>query len=332
MQESKITYLDNVDRLNSYLRKNFSTSSSVIFVDSKVSSEYKFDENFNTHEILINEETKNITTVEKIWEIMFSSKLTRSDEIVIIGGGVMLDLCSFAASTYKRGVAFTLVPSTLLAMVDASHGGKNGFNNVHGKNQIGTFNLPKSVVVCFELLNTLKDNDYKDGLIELVKHGLIGSKEIFNTLVSTENFKIDTKTIKKGIQIKEDIVKEDYLETGKRKYLNFGHTIGHLIEQDSKFNLSHGEAIAIGMIYELELSKKHFGLPQEIIDLYISYLEKLDFKKSYEFENSIDYLLEILKDDKKSKSDSIDIVLLSDVSHPNLISISFDELIEVIQN
>ena len=186
--------------------------------------------------------------------------------------------------------------------------------------------------MCFELLNTLKDNDYKDGLIELVKHGLIGSKEIFHTLVSTENFKIDTKTIKKGIQIKGDIVKEDYLETGKRKYLNFGHTIGHLIEQDSKFNLSHGEAVAIGMIYELELSKKHFGLPQEVIDLYLSYLEKLDFRKSYEFENSNDYLLEILKDDKKSKSDSVDIVLLSDISQPNLISISFDELIEVIQN
>jgi 3-dehydroquinate synthase len=178
----------------------------------------------------------------------------------------------------------------------------------------------------------LKDTDYKDGLIELVKHGLIGSKEIFNTLVSTENFKIDTKTIKKGIQIKEDIVKEDYLETGKRKYLNFGHTIGHLIEQDSKFNLSHGEAVAIGMIYELELSKKYFGLPQEVIDLYLSYLEKLDFRKSYEFENSNDYLLEILKDDKKSKSDSVDIVLLSGISQPNLISISFDELIEVIQN
>ena len=134
--------------------------------------------------------TKNLETVEKIWEIMFSSNLNRSDEIVIIGGGVMLDLCSFAAITYKRGIAFTLVPSTLLAMVDASHGGKNGFNNNYGKNQIGTFNLPKGVVVCFELLNTLKDKDYKDGLIELVKHGLIGSKEIFDKLVSTENFKI----------------------------------------------------------------------------------------------------------------------------------------------
>ena len=329
---SKNTYLNSTEELIKHINGDL-PNESLIILDSAL-EQFQLHSNFNASHVYleVSEETKNLETIEKIWEIMFLSNLNRSDEVVIIGGGVMLDLCSFAASTYKRGVAFTLVPSTLLAMVDASHGGKNGFNNVHGKNQIGTFTLPKSVVVCFELLNTLKDNDYKDGLIELVKHGLIGSKEIFNTLVSTENFKIDTKTIKKGIQIKEDIVKEDYLETGKRKYLNFGHTIGHLIEQDSKFNLSHGEAVAIGMIYELELSKKHFGLPQEVIDLYISYLEKLDFKKSYEFENSIDYLLEILKDDKKSKSDSVDIVLLSDISQPNLISISFDELIEVIQN
>lgn len=329
---SKNTYLNSTEELIKHINGDL-PNESLIILDSAL-EQFQLHSNFNASHVYleVSEETKNLETIEKIWEIMFSSNLNRSDEVVIIGGGVMLDLCSFAASTYKRGVAFTLVPSTLLAMVDASHGGKNGFNNVHGKNQIGTFTLPKSVVVCFELLNTLKDNDYKDGLIELVKHGLIGSKEIFNTLVSTENFKIDTKTIKKGIQIKEDIVKEDYLETGKRKYLNFGHTIGHLIEQDSKFNLSHGEAVAIGMIYELELSKKHFGLPQEVIDLYISYLEKLDFQKSYEFENSNDYLLEILKDDKKSKSDSVDIVLLSDISQPNLISISFDELIEVIQN
>ena len=325
-------YLNSTEELIKHINGDL-PKESLIILDSAL-EQFQLHSNFNASHVYleVSEETKNLETIEKIWEIMFLSNLNRSDEVVIIGGGVMLDLCSFAASTYKRGVAFTLVPSTLLAMVDASHGGKNGFNNVYGKNQIGTFNLPNSVVVCFELLNTLKDNDYKDGLIELVKHGLIGSKEIFHTLISTENFKIDTKTIKKGIQIKEDIVKEDYLENGKRKYLNFGHTIGHLIEQDSKFNLSHGEAVAIGMIYELELSKKHFGLPQEVIDLYISYLEKLDFKKSYEFENSIDYLLEILKDDKKSKSDSVDIVLLSDISQPNLISISFDELIEVIQN
>ena len=325
-------YLNSTEELIKYINEGI-PNESLIILDSAL-EQFQFHNNFNVSHVYlqVSEETKNLETIEKIWDLMFSSNLNRSDEIVVIGGGVMLDLCSFAASTYKRGIAFTLVPSTLLAMVDASHGGKNGFNNAYGKNQIGTFNLPKSVVVCFELLNTLKDNDYKDGLIELIKHGFIGSKEIFNKLVSSENFKIDNDIIKKGIQIKEDIVKEDYLETGKRKYLNFGHTIGHLIEQDSKFTLSHGEAVAIGMIYELGLSKKHFGLPQEVIDLYVTYLEKLEYKKSYKFENSIDYLLGILKDDKKSKSDSVDIVLLSDISQPNLISISFDELIEVIQS
>tara|TARA_Y100001970_G_scaffold73607_1_gene93404 strand:- start:1758 stop:2750 length:993 start_codon:yes stop_codon:yes gene_type:complete len=329
---SRNIYLNSTEELIKYINEDLQNES-LIILDSAL-EQFKLHSNLNASHVYlkVSEETKNLETVEKIWEIMFSSNLNRSHEIVIIGGGVMLDLCSFAASTFKRGISYTLVPSTLLAMVDASHGGKNGFNNDYGKNQIGTFNLPKGVIVCFELLNTLKDKDYKDGLIELVKHGLIGSKEIFDKLISAEDFKIETEVIKKGIQIKEDIVKEDYLETGKRKYLNFGHTIGHLIEQDSKFTVSHGEAVAIGMIYELGLSKKHFGLPQEVIDLYVSYLEKLDYKKSYEFENSIDYLLGILKDDKKSKSDSVDIVLLSDVSQPNLICISFDELIEVIKN
>ena len=329
---SRNIYLNSTEELIKYINEDLQNES-LIILDSAL-EQFKLHSNLNASHVYlkVSEETKNLETVEKIWEIMFSSNLNRSHEIVIIGGGVMLDLCSFAASTFKRGISYTLVPSTLLAMVDASHGGKNGFNNDYGKNQIGTFNLPKGVIVCFELLNTLKDKDYKDGLIELVKHGLIGSKEIFDKLISAKDFKIETEIIKKGIQIKEDIVKEDYLETGKRKYLNFGHTIGHLIEQDSKFTVSHGEAVAIGMIYELGLSKKHFGLPQEVIDLYVSYLEKLDYKKSYEFENSIDYLLGILKDDKKSKSDSVDIVLLSDVSQPNLICISFDELIEVIKN
>ena len=129
MQESKISYLDNIDGLNSYLRKNFSTSCSIIFVDSNVSSEYKFDENYNIHEVVINEETKNITTVEKIWEIMHSNLTTRSTNIICIGGGVLCDVVGFATSTYKRGAKLILVPTSLLAMVDASHGGKNGINS-----------------------------------------------------------------------------------------------------------------------------------------------------------------------------------------------------------
>ena len=145
MQESKISYLDSVEELNSYLNKDISKSSSIIFVDSNVSSEYKFDENMNIHEILVSEETKNITTVEKIWEIMHSNSVTRSTNVICIGGGVLCDVVGFATSTYKRGANLLLIPTTLLAMVDASHGGKNGVNNNYGKNQIGTFYLPNEV-------------------------------------------------------------------------------------------------------------------------------------------------------------------------------------------
>ena len=250
--------------------------------------------------------------------------------LLIIGGGVLLDVCAFAASTYKRGISFCLVPTTLLAMVDAAHGGKNGFNNNYGKNQIGTFTEPKSIFVCHELLDSLSEKDYKDGLIELIKHGLIGSIEIYEKLSLGSDYKVSLDTIKKGIKIKLDIVSEDFTELNKRKLLNFGHTIGHLIEKDSEFKVSHGEAVAIGIYYELLLSKKHMGLPQEVINSYLKYIEKINYNYTYKFSKGKDSIMEALKNDKKSLIDNVDIVLLSGISMPNIINLSFDELFEVI--
>ena len=149
MQESKISYLDTVDEINSYLNKNLNKDTSIIFVDSNVKSKYEFDENYNIYEVLVNEEAKNIKTVEKIWEIMHSNSVTRSTNVICIGGGVLCDVVGFATSTYKRGANLILVPTSLLAMVDASHGGKNGVNNNYGKNQIGTFYLPRDVLKRF---------------------------------------------------------------------------------------------------------------------------------------------------------------------------------------
>ena len=325
-------FLESCNDLGQHIGENFSNNSLIIVDEALDQLNLHTLSDLQTIYFKASEDTKNLNTIEAIWDIMFSSNLNRSSEVIIIGGGVLLDLASFAASTFKRGVSFTLIPSTLLAMVDASHGGKNGFNNNYGKNQIGTFNLPNNVIICSELLSTLDDRDYKDGLVELIKHGLIGSKEIFNQLVISDDIKVDFETIKKGIQIKTDIVEEDFLENGKRKYLNFGHTIGHLIEHDSNFNLSHGQAVAIGINYELELSKRHFGLSQEVVDNYNLFLKKINFSNSYEFLNNINDLLKILEDDKKSTEDSIDIVLLSDVSKPNLINLKFRDILEVVQN
>ena len=325
-------FLESCNDLGHHIGENFSNNSLIIVDEALDKLNLHTLSDLQTKYFKVSEDTKNLNAIEAIWDIMFSSNLNRSSEVIIIGGGVLLDLAAFAASTFKRGISFTLIPSTLLAMVDASHGGKNGFNNNYGKNQIGTFNLPNNVIICSELLSTLDDRDYKDGLVELIKHGLIGSKEIFNQLVFSDDIKVDFETIKKGIQIKTDIVEEDFLENGKRKYLNFGHTIGHLIEHDSNFNLSHGQAVAIGINYELELSKRHFGLSQEVVDNYNLFLKKINFSNSYEFINNINDLIKILEDDKKSTEDSIDIVLLSDISEPNLINLSFGEVLEVVQN
>jgi len=303
----------------------------LVIVDSNLEF-YNFENFLNTDVLYldISESTKNLVSVERVWNALFEHNLNRLSNLLIIGGGVLLDVCAFAASTYKRGISFCLVPTTLLAMVDAAHGGKNGFNNNYGKNQIGTFTEPKSIFVCHELLDSLSEKDYKDGLIELIKHGLIGSSEIYEQLSLGSEYKVSLDTIKKGIKIKLDIVSEDFTELNKRKLLNFGHTIGHLIEKDSEFKVSHGEAVAIGIYYELLLSKKHMGLPQEVINSYLKYIEKIDYSYTYKFSKGKDSIMEALKNDKKSLIDNVDIVLLSGISMPNIINLSFDELFEVI--
>ena len=259
-------YLKTNLELIEYLNSRFSDES-LFIIDSNLNN-LKIDEQVNAQVSYfdINEETKNLTSVEKIWDLLFQYNLNRSSEIVIIGGGVLLDVCAFASSTFKRGVSFTFVPSTLLSMVDASHGGKNGFNNKYGKNQIGTFTLPESVIVCYQLLDTLPEDHYKDGLIELIKHGMIANAKIFNSMITKTSFNVDFEIIREGIDVKLKIVSEDFLEGNKRKLLNFGHTVGHLVEKDSNYEITHGQAVAIGIYYELLISKEQLGLPKEIID------------------------------------------------------------------
>ena len=323
-------YLETLEELLNDLNQT-NNNYDLVIVDSNLEF-YNFEKLLNTDVLYIDisESTKNLVSVEIVWNALFEHNLNRMSNLLIIGGGVLLDVCAFAASTYKRGISFCLVPTTLLAMVDAAHGGKNGFNNNYGKNQIGTFTEPKSIFVCHELLGSLSEKDYKDGLIELIKHGLIGSSEIYEQLSLGSEYKVSLDTIKKGIKIKLDIVSEDFTELNKRKLLNFGHTIGHLIEKDSEFKVSHGEAVAIGIYYELLLSKKHMGLPQEVINSYLKYIEKINYNYTYKFSKGKDSIMEALKNDKKSLIDNVDIVLLSGISMPNIINLSFDELFEVI--
>ena len=325
-------YLKTNLELIEYLNSRFSDES-LFIIDSNLNN-LKIDEQVNAQVSYfdINEETKNLTSVEKIWDLLFQYNLNRSSEIVIIGGGVLLDVCAFASSTFKRGVSFTFVPSTLLSMVDASHGGKNGFNNTYGKNQIGTFTLPESVIVCYQLLDTLPEDHYKDGLIELIKHGMIANAKIFNSMITKTSFNVDFEIIREGIDVKLKIVSEDFLEGNKRKLLNFGHTVGHLVEKDSNYEITHGQAVAIGIYYELLISKEQLGLPKEIIDSYLNYLNQIEYDYEYNFLSNSEKLIEMLKHDKKSNTKGVDIVLLYEIGNSKVINLTFNEVIEVIQH
>lgn len=207
------------------------------------------------------ESQKNINTVQIIWEKMFKVGLDRKSLLINLGGGVVTDMGGFAASTYMRGIDFLNIPTTLLSQVDASVGGKTGINFLDIKNGIGVFKDPIGTVVDVETLKTLPKRELVSAFGEIIKHGVISGREYFDFVTSKkpEEFSQDDliKIIKESIKIKSEIVKKDPKESGLRKILNFGHTIGHAVESLSwKTNgpLLHGEAIAIGMIAESRLS------------------------------------------------------------------------------
>ena len=330
MQESKISYLDTVHELNSYLNNNLNKDTSIIFVDSNVKSEYEFDENYNIHEVVINEEIKNIKTVEKIWEIMHSNLMTRSTNVICIGGGVLCDVVGFATSTYKRGAKLILVPTSLLAMVDASHGGKNGVNNNYGKNQIGTFYLPSEVLVCVEFLKSLNKEEINTGLIEVIKAGFIGNKKILDLVYEDDTIYFDKGLIQLAIDVKTKITKEDLKESDKRMYLNFGHTVGHLIESDSNYKVSHGEAVAVGILTALTISEKEHNLDKSYRNNFETFLINSGFKTDYKFSKTREELLNLLNNDKKVKDSMISFVLLKSIENPILEKIEVEKVLEMI--
>jgi 3-dehydroquinate synthase len=212
-------------------------------------------------EIEAGEEIKNITTCVEIWSILSELGADRKSLILNLGGGVITDIGGFIASTFKRGIDFINVPTTLLGMVDAAIGGKNGVDLGNLKNQIGVINVPKMLLISNDFLETLSQREMRSGLAEMLKHGLIYDKnywEQFLDITKIDFADFDT-LIYRSIEIKNEIVKQDPTENGIRKALNFGHTLGHAIEShffESETPLLHGEAIAIGMILESFISKE----------------------------------------------------------------------------
>jgi len=193
------------------------------------------------------EQSKNMATYTSLLCALAEANLTRSDVVVALGGGVVGDLAGFAAATYLRGVKFTQIPTTLLAMVDSSVGGKTAVDLSAGKNQVGAFYQPDLVLCDAGALKTLPDEVFHDGCAEMIKHGVILSVELFELLKEPIQSQMED-IIARNVTIKRDIVVADERDTGIRQILNFGHTIGHGIEKHSDYGVTHGKAVAIGMV------------------------------------------------------------------------------------
>ena len=331
MKLSEIYYSNKFDDLDSQLKNFINQEKHVIFIDSKLSSIINLDPKFKIFEIEINESTKDLNTIQKIWKIMFSESLDRSSKIIGIGGGVLSDLVGFATSTFKRGANLSLVPSTFLGMVDAAHGGKTGFNNEFGKNQIGTFFIPEKIFICTEFLDSLSEIEMNNGIIESLKAGFLGDKEIIEMIYQDKLNNLE-EIIKKSIQVKYNILKNDLRESNERMFLNLGHTIGHLIEKDSNYSISHGQAVAIGMLKGFEISESKFNLNSSIRDEFKSFLNKQSMKTEYSFNNNQSELKEIISNDKKVTSDVVKFVLIKNIQEPVLIDFSINDLLEVLTN
>ena len=279
------------------------------------------------------EEFKNLGTVTKIWNEMTTQNLDRNSLLINLGGGVITDMGGFAANTFKRGIDFINIPTTLLSMVDASVGSKTGINFNNLKNQIGTFADPKLVVIDEQYLETLSEREVKSGYAEIFKHSLI-SASIFNLLLENHQLYYNEEIINNSIQIKNKIVSNDKYEQNTRKNLNFGHTIGHALESyflNKENKLTHGEAITIGMICESFMSNKIFNLDLELVKKIKNHLLRI-FPKVYLQHENYDEIINLMSFDKKNHLDKLKFVLLKDLGiveidvevSENLIKESFD--------
>lgn len=271
------------------------------------------------------EKSKNISTYTEILEFLGKSGLTRSDFVVALGGGVTGDMAGFSAATYLRGISFVQLPTTFLAAIDSSVGGKTGVNLDTGKNLVGAFHQPSLVICDTNTFKTLDEKTFADGTAEAIKYGMIKDKELLIKL--SQDFLGDIEeVVETCVKIKRDIVNEDEFESGARKLLNFGHTIGHAVEKCSNYEITHGHAVAMGMSI-ITKAAEEMGLCEKGLSAMLDRLLGncgLAEKSPYIAEE----LYKVALSDKKRSGDSITVVLPKSLGEYVLKKISVDELLE----
>jgi 3-dehydroquinate synthase len=333
---------------NGYLKlnqliKEASYSSIFILVDENTHEHcyFKFIPKLETScpieliEIESGEINKNLETCVGVWNVLTELNADRKSLLITLGGGVITDLGGFVASTYKRGIDFINIPTTLLSMVDASVGGKTGVDLGVLKNQIGLFANPEMVIVDPDFLETVTPREIRSGIAEIIKYGLTYDLSLYQSIKETPDLNI-VDLIHRSIEIKNEVVLQDPNEKNVRKILNFGHTIGHAIESyflesEHKENLTHGEAIAIGMVAECYISSQLLDLSvkvvQEIKEIILSIYGATKIT-----EEDFNGIFEYLKHDKKNISGQVNFVLLNSLTAPKIdCKVSQELIIESIQ-
>ncbi len=272
---------------------------------------------FEIIELEPGEELKNLESTHLLWTILSEFKADRKSLLINVGGGVLTDLGGFVASTYKRGIPFLHVPTTLLSMCDASLGGKTGIDLGHLKNIVGTFSFPQRIFVYPDFLKTLPKEEFDSGFAEMLKHGLILDASHYQklSLIQDPQNELTQDLIEDSMKIKSEVVEKDFKEKNVRKLLNFGHTVGHAIEShflQAQQSVSHGHCVAIGMWIESELSfqkelltKEECEEIQRVISNFYPYLELNVFPT--------ESLLEVMRNDKKNESQQILFTLLRSI-------------------
>ncbi|CAB1056732.1 3-dehydroquinate synthase (EC [Olavius sp. associated proteobacterium Delta 1] len=323
--ESVIMIGENLDNLGKYIP----VERPIIITDTNVRQCWgKYFPPGDVITIGTGEKIKTFDTVRYIYEQLLKLEADRSSFIIGIGGGIVCDIAGFVASTYMRGVRFGFVSSTLLSQVDASVGGKNGFNFGGYKNIVGVFNQPEFVICDLNLLKTVPQKEILSGLAEIIKHGAIADKSLFIFLEENRDqaLALDLAVIEKlvydSVVIKSEIVNQDEKEKGQRRKLNFGHTFGHAIEKTTK--VRHGEAVSAGMVLASELAVKKAALAEKDSNRIADLLGKYGLPVRLEYDCHA--VLETLKMDKKREGDRIYFVLLSEIGNAYVEEIAIKEL------
>jgi 3-dehydroquinate synthase len=317
----------------SHLKKITDPPNTILITDENIYNAHeKRFKNWNTMVLQAGEEFKIQPTIDNIVQQLIAMEADRKTTLVGVGGGVITDLTGYAASVYMRGIRFGFIPTTILGMVDASIGGKNGIDVGVYKNLVGIIRQPFFILHDMVFLNSLPDSEWENGFAEVIKHACIKDAAMFSELEtkSLKHYQSRQKSIcelvQRNVMIKAAVVKRDEFEKGERRLLNFGHTLGHALE--NQYELSHGQAVSIGMTYACHISEQLAGFKQT--EKVVSVLEKYNLPTYASFNKQ--KVFDVLKMDKKRERKEMNYVLLEKIGRGVVKSISLNQLEKIIQN